>query len=206
MGLFMGNIFKKITNWKDFERLCADILSAEDYEIESEPSVDRDGTDIVAIEEYMKDKHPRLGKIESLRQALIRFLSQDYSVETTPIARYSEIWKRFLEKFEVDKYIQEAKWQCTEISNYYIENQSFKTSRGVAILSWIIAPISIVMAILQLNSEKLKPIVIGNWYIDPTFFWLGVTLFFSFIGYISFPRLWNFFYYLWKNRKDRKKG
>lgn len=158
------------------------------------------------IEEYMKDKHLRLDKIESLRQALMRYLSQEYSVETTPIARYSGIWKQFLEEFEIDKYIQEAKWQCTELSNYYIENQSFKTSRGVAILSWIIAPISIVMGILQLNSENLKPIVIGKWPIDPTSFWLGVTLLFSFIGYTTFPRLWAFFKKKWKKRKKRKKG
>jgi hypothetical protein len=157
------------------------------------------------IEEYMEAKHPRLDKIESLRQSLIRFLSQDYSVETTPIRRYSGIWKQFLRIFEVDKYIEKAKWQCTEISNYYIENQSFKTSRGVAILSWIIAPISIVLAILQVNSQNLKPLIIGNWSIDPTFFWLGLTLVFSLIGYTTFVWLWAFIKKKWENKKNRKK-
>jgi hypothetical protein len=43
--------FKNI-EWKDFERLCADLLSAEGFIIESEPSIDHTGTDITAKEEY----------------------------------------------------------------------------------------------------------------------------------------------------------
>lgn len=142
------------------------------------------------IENHMKKDRPSLKEIESLRQSLIRFLSQDYSVETASLGRYSEIWKRFLKKFEIDKYIEEAKWQCTEISNYYIENQSFKTNMGVAILSWFIAPIGIVLGILQLNDDKLEPQTVWNWSIDPTLFWLGLTLLTSFSGYAIFKWCW----------------
>lgn len=46
------NIFAAIRHWKDFERLCADLLEAEGHRIEAEPSVDRSGTDIVTTQEY----------------------------------------------------------------------------------------------------------------------------------------------------------
>jgi len=39
-------------DWKDFERLCADLLDAEGFVIESEPFVDRMGTDIIAVEVF----------------------------------------------------------------------------------------------------------------------------------------------------------
>lgn len=44
--------FKNLKNWKDFERLCADLLSAEGFIIESEPSIDIKGSDIIAREEF----------------------------------------------------------------------------------------------------------------------------------------------------------
>jgi len=43
---------KNIPDGKTFERLCADLLEAEEYIIESEPSVDVSGVDLVVIEEY----------------------------------------------------------------------------------------------------------------------------------------------------------
>jgi len=43
--------FEKL-DWKDFERLCTDLLEAEEFIIESEPFVDRMGADIVAVEIY----------------------------------------------------------------------------------------------------------------------------------------------------------
>ena len=46
------NIFAAISNWKDFERLCADLLEAEGHRIEAEPSVDRSGTDLTTTQEY----------------------------------------------------------------------------------------------------------------------------------------------------------
>lgn len=44
--------FENLSGWKDFERLCADLLNAEGFVVESEPFVDRTGVDIVAVEEY----------------------------------------------------------------------------------------------------------------------------------------------------------
>jgi len=155
------------------------------------------------IEEHMR-RQPSLKEIKLLRQSLIRFLSQDYLVETASLGRYSEIWKRFLKKFELSKYIEEAKWQCTEISNYYIENQSLKTNLGVAILSWLVAPISIVLGILQLYPQKLKPLVIGSWQIDPTLFWLGSTLLFSLVSYLAFQSLWPFIKKKWTKIREWK--
>ena len=42
----------KITDWKEFERLCADLLAAEGFTIQNEAHVDRSGIDFVAVEEY----------------------------------------------------------------------------------------------------------------------------------------------------------
>jgi hypothetical protein len=42
----------KISDWKLFERLCADLLEAEGFSIDLEPHVDRTGIDIVASCEY----------------------------------------------------------------------------------------------------------------------------------------------------------
>jgi len=44
------NLLAKLTDWKDFERLCADLLEAEQFSIDSEPSLDRTGTDIQVTE------------------------------------------------------------------------------------------------------------------------------------------------------------
>lgn len=41
-----------LKDWKQFERLCADLLEAEGFDIQSEPSVDTTGTDFVATETY----------------------------------------------------------------------------------------------------------------------------------------------------------
>lgn len=46
------DFFRHIVEAKEFERLCSDLLEAEGFHIESEPSVDRTGVDFVAIEEY----------------------------------------------------------------------------------------------------------------------------------------------------------
>src|SRR5258708_6938668 len=43
---------RHISEWKDFERLCADLLEAEGFVVTNEPSVDTSGTDFEAIEEY----------------------------------------------------------------------------------------------------------------------------------------------------------
>src|SRR5438445_3016243 len=45
-------MLEKLKDWKEFERLCADVLSEERLSIESEPSLDRTGTDFVAGEEF----------------------------------------------------------------------------------------------------------------------------------------------------------
>jgi hypothetical protein len=47
----MTSLFDNL-DWKQFERLCADILAAEGFIIESEPFVDRTGVDITASEIY----------------------------------------------------------------------------------------------------------------------------------------------------------
>ena len=47
----MASLFDKL-DWKQFERLCADIFAAEGFVIESEPFVDRTGVDIMALEIY----------------------------------------------------------------------------------------------------------------------------------------------------------
>lgn len=41
-----------IGHWKDFERLCADLLQAEGFHIDSEPSIDTTGADIAAVYDY----------------------------------------------------------------------------------------------------------------------------------------------------------
>ena len=46
------NIFAGLAGWKDFERLCADLLEAEGHRIEAEPFVDRCGTDLTTAQEY----------------------------------------------------------------------------------------------------------------------------------------------------------
>jgi hypothetical protein len=46
------SILKQIPDGKQFERLCADLLECEGFIVESEPYVDRSGTDIRAVEEY----------------------------------------------------------------------------------------------------------------------------------------------------------
>src|SRR2546422_533096 len=43
---------RRLKDWKEFERLCADLLEAEGFHIEEEPSVDSTGIDIVATCEY----------------------------------------------------------------------------------------------------------------------------------------------------------
>jgi hypothetical protein len=48
----MTHPFLEKLDWKDFERLCADLLEAEGFLIESEPFVDRTGADIIAVETY----------------------------------------------------------------------------------------------------------------------------------------------------------
>jgi hypothetical protein len=45
--------------WKTFERLCADLLSAEQFDVRSEPYVDRKGDDIIAVEEYRSHTQTR---------------------------------------------------------------------------------------------------------------------------------------------------
>lgn len=42
----------RITDWKQFERFCADLLECEGFLVQSEPRVDRTGIDIRAVEEY----------------------------------------------------------------------------------------------------------------------------------------------------------
>lgn len=42
----------RITDWKQFERLAEDLLEAEGFSIDSEPGVDRTGTDFKATEEF----------------------------------------------------------------------------------------------------------------------------------------------------------
>ena len=46
------SILTVVKDPKIFERLCADLLSAEGFQIDSEPYVDRSGTDILAVEEF----------------------------------------------------------------------------------------------------------------------------------------------------------
>src|SRR5947199_8873186 len=58
-----NSVFEKL-DWKNFERLCADLLAAEKFIIESEPFVDRTGADIIATEIYQshdpnRKKHVR---------------------------------------------------------------------------------------------------------------------------------------------------
>jgi hypothetical protein len=45
-------VLDRIPDWKDFERLCADLLEAERFVVTNEPSVDTSGRDLEAIEEY----------------------------------------------------------------------------------------------------------------------------------------------------------
>jgi hypothetical protein len=51
------------TPWKTFERLCADLLTAEQFEVQSEPYVDRTGDDIIAIEEYRSHTQTRTFRV-----------------------------------------------------------------------------------------------------------------------------------------------
>ena len=53
----MTSLFDNL-DWKQFERLCADILAAEGFIIESEPFVDRTGVDITAFEVYRSHHDP----------------------------------------------------------------------------------------------------------------------------------------------------
>src|SRR6185369_12516816 len=46
-------------DWKNFERLCADLLEAEGFIIESEPFVDRKGADLIAVEIYQSHEPTR---------------------------------------------------------------------------------------------------------------------------------------------------
>jgi hypothetical protein len=45
-------MLERLGTWKDFERLCADLLEAERFVVVNEPSVDTSGVDLEAIEEY----------------------------------------------------------------------------------------------------------------------------------------------------------
>lgn len=45
-------MLRRLTDWKQFERLAADLLTAEGLTIDSEPSLDRTGTDFKASEEF----------------------------------------------------------------------------------------------------------------------------------------------------------
>jgi hypothetical protein len=56
--------FNSLQDWKDFERLCADLLNAEGFIIESEPFVDRTGGDIIATEEYRSHVPNRVIRIK----------------------------------------------------------------------------------------------------------------------------------------------
>src|SRR6185295_8009019 len=48
----MSSTLRAIKEWKKFERLCADLLAAEGFILESEPSIDRTGVDLRVTEEY----------------------------------------------------------------------------------------------------------------------------------------------------------
>lgn len=49
----------KITDWKQFERFCADLMQAEGFLITSEPFVDTDGVDFNAVESYRSHSSER---------------------------------------------------------------------------------------------------------------------------------------------------
>jgi hypothetical protein len=46
------SVLSQFSDWKQFERLCADLLESEGFVVVSEPGVDRSGTDIRVMEEY----------------------------------------------------------------------------------------------------------------------------------------------------------
>ncbi|MGE5342247.1 MAG: hypothetical protein ACM3SY_12290 [Candidatus Omnitrophota bacterium] len=140
------------------------------------------------IEEFMQDKKIDLDEVEDLRKSLISFLSHDYKIEITPSARYALIWKNFLEKFDIQTYIDEAKWQSTEISNYYMEVQSFRTGKGVAVLTWIIAPMTLTLGFLTLDTSKSTCIHIGSYAFKTMYFWPFVIFLLSVVSYIVIPR------------------
>ena len=48
----MATSLEAIREWKTFERLCADLLEAEQFVVTKEPSVDTSGWDLQAVEEY----------------------------------------------------------------------------------------------------------------------------------------------------------
>ncbi len=52
------SVLAKITDWKQFERFCADLLECEGFLVQSEPHVDRSGIDIRVIEEYHTTHDP----------------------------------------------------------------------------------------------------------------------------------------------------
>jgi hypothetical protein len=54
----------EITDWKEFERLCADLLDAEGFTIQDEAHVDRSGVDFVAVEEYRSHDPRRVIKVK----------------------------------------------------------------------------------------------------------------------------------------------
>lgn len=45
-------MLNQLSDWKQFERLCADLLEEEHFNVVSEPYVDRTGVDFVAVQEY----------------------------------------------------------------------------------------------------------------------------------------------------------
>lgn len=57
------SILGQFPDWKQFERLCADLLESEGFIVESEPGVDRSGTDIRATEEYRSHDPSRVIRV-----------------------------------------------------------------------------------------------------------------------------------------------
>ena len=56
-------MLSQIADWKQFERLCADLLTVEGFSVEAEPYVDRTGIDFVAVEEYRSHDPQRVIRV-----------------------------------------------------------------------------------------------------------------------------------------------
>jgi hypothetical protein len=58
------SVLDQVDNWREFERLCADLLASEGFLIDAEPSVDSSGTDIVVTEEYRSHDPSRVIRVK----------------------------------------------------------------------------------------------------------------------------------------------
>src|SRR5260221_1843417 len=82
----MATSLEAIREWKTFERLCADLLEAEQFVVTKEPSVDTSGWDLQAVEEY-RTQDPSRKLLLRWRVQCKHYAPSDRNLDRTELER-----------------------------------------------------------------------------------------------------------------------